>query len=141
VHADKALAAAAADTEFVFPGTGKTGHLVEWGRAVVELRTLAGLPAWIVYDLRRTYLTCAEGLGLPPYALKSLVNHKQPTSDVTGGYLTLTPERLREPAQQVEERLPRLAKARCGGKQESRTRGDVSGVANGPLLDQRWGAR
>jgi hypothetical protein len=67
-----------------------------------------------LYDLRRTYLTCAEGMGLPPYALKGLVNHKQPNSDVTGGYLKLTPERLREPAQAVADRLLRLAKKRRG---------------------------
>jgi hypothetical protein len=53
-------------------------------------------------------------LGLTPYALKGLVNHKQPNSDVTGGYLKLTPERLREPAQQVEDRLLQLAKVRRG---------------------------
>jgi len=51
-------------------------------------------------------------LGLYPYALKGLVNHKQPNRDVTGGYLKFTPERLREPAQAVEDRLLKLAKVR-----------------------------
>ena len=98
--------------EFVFPGTGETGHLVEWKRGANKMRELSGLPSWVVYDLRRTYLTCAEGMGLPPYALKGLVNHKQPNSDVTGGYLLLTPERLRVPAQQVEDKLLSLARVK-----------------------------
>jgi hypothetical protein len=55
---------------------------------------------------------------LLPYALKGLVNHKQPNSDVTGGYLKLTPERLREPAQAVEDRLLALAKKRRVGKRK-----------------------
>jgi hypothetical protein len=31
---------------------------------------------------------------------------------VTGGYLKRTPDRVREPAQAVEDRLPKLAKVR-----------------------------
>lgn len=50
-------------------------------------------------------------------ALKSLVNHEQPNSDVTGGYLKLTPDRLREPAQQIEDRLLKLARATRGQRQ------------------------
>jgi hypothetical protein len=53
---------------------------------------------------------------VPAYALKGLVNHKQPNSDITGGYLKLTPERLREPAQAAEDELLRLAKKRRGKK-------------------------
>lgn len=47
---------------------------------------------------------------------KGLVNHMQPNSDVAGGYLKLTPERLREPAQQVEDRLLTLAWVKRGQK-------------------------
>jgi hypothetical protein len=43
----------------------------------------------------------AEGLGLPPYAPKGLVNHKQPNIGVTGGNLKLPPKRLR-----IHLRLP-----------------------------------
>jgi hypothetical protein len=77
-----------------------------------ELRKLAELTDWIVYGLRPAFLTCAEGLGLPPYVLKSLVNHEQPNGGVAGGDLKLTPERLREAAQQVEDKLLKLAEAR-----------------------------
>jgi hypothetical protein len=45
----------------------------------------------------------------------TLVNHHQPNSDVTGCYLKLTPERLREPAQLVEDRLLKLARTGAFG--------------------------
>lgn len=66
--------------------------------------------------MRRTYLTTAEGLDLSAYTLKALANHRQPKDDVTGGYLRLTPERLRKPAQQVEDKLFVLAKVKPGAK-------------------------
>jgi hypothetical protein len=43
----------------------------------------------------------------------TLFNHKQPTSDLTGSYARLTPERLGEP-QWVEDRLLRWAKGKRG---------------------------
>jgi hypothetical protein len=49
---------------------------------------------------------------LGTYALKALVNHKQLQDDVTVGYLHLTPERLRKPAQQVEDKLLQMAKVK-----------------------------
>jgi hypothetical protein len=100
----------------VFPGPGRSGHLVEYKNRVQALRKVAGLPAFIVYDLRRTYLTVAESLGLATYALKALVNHRQPQDDVAGGYLHLTPERLRKPAQQVEDKLLKLAGVKPGAE-------------------------
>lgn len=92
---------------------------MEWNRTASRQCELSELSDWIVYDLRRTYLTYAEGLGLPPYPLKGLVNHKQPNSDVTGGCLLLTPERLRGPAQQVEDKLLALTKAKKRRKQRA----------------------
>jgi hypothetical protein len=67
--------------------------------------------------MHRTYLTCAEGLGWPAYALQGLVNRKQPNSDVTGGYLKLAPAPRRVPAQQVQDRLLMVAKVRRKAKQ------------------------
>ena len=60
-------------------------------------------------------------MDFPLYAHKTLVNRKQPNSAVTGGYLRLTPERLREPAQQVEDELLRLVKVRTKRGQKKAT--------------------
>jgi hypothetical protein len=91
------------------------------GQGLVEVGTdllheHSGLPGFIVYDQRRTYLTMAKCLDLVTYALKALVNPKQPQDDVTGGYLHLTPERLRKPAQQVQDKLLRMAGDKPGAE-------------------------
>ncbi len=102
-------AAKAAKSGFVFPGTGKTKHLVEWKKGTIELRKKTSLPEWQAYDLRRTYLTIAESLDLSPYTLKALVNHRQPRDDVTGGYINLSVERLRKPTQRIEDAMLKRA--------------------------------
>jgi len=61
------------------------------------------------HDLRRTFVTVAEGADISPMALKALVNHAL-GNDVTSGYVQMTTERLREPAQRVADRL----RALCG---------------------------
>jgi hypothetical protein len=46
----------------------------------------------------------------------------QPNGDVTGGYMRLTPERLREPAQKVEDEFSRLEKVRAKRDPQQRRR-------------------
>jgi hypothetical protein len=59
-----------------------------------------------VRDLRRTFITAAESTNMSAYALKALVNHViDDNGDVTAGYIQMTTDRLREPAQQVCDRL------------------------------------
>lgn len=47
-----------------------------------------------IHDLRRNFLTAAERLDVPHYALRKLANHVS-ASDVTAGYLVVDVERLR----------------------------------------------
>jgi hypothetical protein len=63
----------------------------------------------ILLYLRRTYVTTAESADISPLAMKALVNHSL-GNDVTSGYVQMTTERLREPAQRVADRLCQL----CG---------------------------
>lgn len=53
-----------------------------------------------VHDLRRTFITIAESLDIPAYALKRLMSHKM-SNDVTAGYIIVDVERLRKPMQLV----------------------------------------
>lgn len=53
-----------------------------------------------IHDLRRTFITTAEGLDLSAYTLKRLLNHKM-SSDVTAGYIVTETQRLREPMQRI----------------------------------------
>jgi integrase len=63
-----------------------------------------------IHDLRRTFITIAESLGISPYALKRLLNHRI-DADVTAGYIVIDAERLRQPVEQIAERILELAYA------------------------------
>ena len=96
------------DGTFVFPSYGRSGHLEHVGAAVKVLREKIAFE-FSVHDLRRTFITIAEALDISPYAIKALVNHALGTS-VTEGYIQMSVQRLRGPAQQVADRLKLL----CG---------------------------
>lgn len=70
--------------DFVFPSlTSASGHLVEPKKAVASIAKTSGIP-FILHDLRRTFISAANSLGIAPVLVKRLVNHS--TSDVTEGY-------------------------------------------------------
>ncbi|MFN3700449.1 MAG: tyrosine-type recombinase/integrase [Alphaproteobacteria bacterium] len=86
--------------DWVFPSSSKTGHLSEPKKAARIVRNACGVD-FTIHDLRRTYMTIAASLDISVYALKRLVNHKT-SHDVTGGYIVLGIEQLREPVQKIE---------------------------------------
>jgi integrase len=85
--------------EYVFPGTGAAGHIIEPRKQMANVTKVSGV-AFTVHDLRRTFITIAEGLDISAYALKRLMNHKM-NNDVTAGYIMTDVERLRKPMQQI----------------------------------------
>jgi integrase len=93
--------------EWVFPGAGPRGHIVEPKKLVAKVRERSGL-AWTPADLRRTFISIAESLDIPAYALKGLLNHKM-ANDVTAGYIIMDEERLRAPMQKVTDFILRAA--------------------------------
>lgn len=103
----------AGTNEWVFPGDGKEGHMVEPKRALKRLRDDSGL-VFTPHGLRRTFATIAESLDLSAYAIKRLVNHRQAEQDITGRYVMKSAERLKEPVQRIADYI--LAK---GGRKES----------------------
>ena len=98
-----------ASSPWVFPGSGKRGHLVEMKRLTHRVATLSGV-AFTNHDLPRTFATVAESLDLSPYAIKRLLNHKM-RGDVTSGYIIFDRERLRAPVQKIADFLERALKA------------------------------
>ena len=96
---------ATARNGFVFPGDGKHGHLIEPKRQIAKVITHSNV-TFTLHDLRRTFITVAEGLDIPPYAIKRLVNHKM-RNDVTAGYIVSDVERLRAPMQKISDFLDR----------------------------------
>jgi integrase len=91
-------------SQYVFPGEGKTGYIVEPKKAIDAVTAATGI-SFSCHDLRRTFATLAESLDLSSYTVKALLNHKQQTGDVTGGYIILNVDRLREPMQRVTDAI------------------------------------
>lgn len=85
--------------EFVFPSDSKTGHIIDPQKSLIRIAEISGVK-FTLHDLRRTFITIAESQDIPAYALKQLLNHKDPR-DVTAGYIVMDVERLRDPMQKV----------------------------------------
>jgi integrase len=94
------------DARWVFPATSASGHIEEPKFPLAQVRAASGVQV-SAHDLRRTFVTVAESADISPLALKALVNHAL-GNDVTSGYVQMTAERLRGPAQRVADELKRL---------------------------------
>jgi integrase len=103
------------DADWVFPGNGERGHIVETKRFYGRVERAGGVP-FTLHDLRRTFVTTAESLDIPAYTLKRLLNHRT-DRDVTGGYIVITVERLRKPVERIAQRLLELAKRDADGQE------------------------
>jgi integrase len=91
------------DAKWVFPANSKSGHLEEPKFPLRMVAQATGITV-SVHDLRRTFITVAESTDMSGIALKALVNHSL-GKDVTEGYVQMTADRLREPAQRVADSL------------------------------------
>jgi len=90
-------------SEYVFPGTGAGGFIIEPRKQMAHVTKVSGIH-FTIHDLRRTFITVAESLDIPAYALKRLMNHKM-NGDITAGYIVADVERLRKPMQQITDYL------------------------------------
>jgi integrase len=94
------------DSDFVFPSGSKQGYIIEPRKVMEKVITNSGV-TFTLHDLRRTFITIAESLDIPAYALKRLMNHKM-NHDVTAGYIVMDVERLRGPMQLIADHLLKL---------------------------------
>jgi integrase len=86
---------------YVFPSDSERGYLVEPRTAVKRISQLSGV-SFTLHDLRRTFIHIAESLDISGYALKHLLNRKEP-NDVTAGHIPVNVDRLRAPMQQITD--------------------------------------
>ncbi len=93
-------------SEWVFPGTGRTKHMVDPKGALKEIKETTGIK-FSFHDLRRLFITTTDSLDISTYSMKALVNHSL-NGDVTGGYIVSDPQRLKEPMQRIETHLLKL---------------------------------
>jgi integrase len=95
---------------WVFPAARGDGHIVET-RAEGGAERVAGKatgtkePRYTPHDLRRTFISVAESLGISREARQLLVNHATPKSDVHGGYVVPELDALRGHMQTIAARL------------------------------------
>jgi len=108
-----ALAETRLASPYVFAGEGVTGHIVEPKRAIDSVTEATGI-IFSCHDLRRTFSTIAESLDLSGYTIKALLNHKQQIGDVTGGYIIINVDRLREPMQKITDAIQDRIKKQYG---------------------------
>lgn len=95
----------AAINDYVFPGSGTSGFIIEPRKQMEKVAAISGIP-FTLHDLRRTFITTGESIDISAYALKRLANHKM-NHDVTSGYIISDVERLRKPMQQITDYLMR----------------------------------
>lgn len=93
----------AGDSKWVFPGSGRYGHITEPKKVMTQVTNESGVK-FMIHDLRRTFITIAERIGTPVYTLKHLVNHLT-NNDVTAGYIVNDIQRLREPVQKISDEI------------------------------------
>jgi len=84
---------------YVFPSDSKAGYLVEPKGAIKTVIRHSNIQ-FSLHDLRRSFITIADSLDISAYAMKSLLNHKNP-NDVTERYIITEVQRLREPMQRI----------------------------------------
>jgi integrase len=97
------------DGPFVFGANSKSRHLEEPKFPLAQIAKATGIVV-SAHDLRRTWATVAEETpDVSVMALKALINHSL-GKDVTSGYVQITVDRLREPAQRICEKMQEL----CG---------------------------
>ncbi|MBV5339867.1 MAG: integrase family protein [Deltaproteobacteria bacterium] len=98
------------ENDYVFPGKHPSPHLSNADNYKRDIIKTSGVK-FCLHDLRRTFITIAESLDIPHYALKALLNHSM-GNDVTGGYIIMSSERLREPMQRIADKIMGLATAK-----------------------------
>ena len=112
-HSRVVLAESRLASPYVFPGEGKTGFIVEPKRAIDNVTANTGI-TFSCHDLRRTFASLAESLDLSRYTIKALLNHKQADDDVTGGYIVLDINRLRDAMQKITNALQERIRTQHG---------------------------
>lgn len=66
---------AASESGYVFPGLTKGSHMKDPRNHVAEVARKSGV-SFRLHDLRRAFSTLAAHLGISPYIIKRLLNHK-----------------------------------------------------------------
>ena len=89
------------DNPYIFQGLKPNSHLHPPKRQMARAREQVGFD-FTNHDLRRTFETMEYRLNFNKYTLDKLINHKNST-DITGRYIVLEIDDLREPMEKIAE--------------------------------------
>ncbi|XIA62258.1 tyrosine-type recombinase/integrase [Bradyrhizobium sp. TZ2] len=94
---------------FVFPSSSRSGHILDlqWAFDAIEKQTGIMVSS---HDMRRSFVTTAESIGVPLSIIKGLVNHSVKGGDLTQGYIVVEPAKLRTAQQMVTDKLKELCR-------------------------------
>jgi integrase len=81
------------DSHFVFPGTGRTGHMVDPKRGWVRIRKSADLADVRIHDLRRTMGSYMAGMGSSLHIIGKALGHKNQETTAIYSRLNIDPVR------------------------------------------------
>lgn len=98
------------ESEYVFPGEGKSGHIEEPKNLINSFLKMTKMPSFSVHDLRRTYITHNRPEVSDILILKVLVGHATKTNTTDRHYSIIREEVssvLRDTMIQIEESLLR----------------------------------
>jgi integrase len=93
-------------SDYVFPSYRRKGRYYGCASTLKRIQEESGCE-FITHDTRRTFLTVAERIGTPHYALKKLAGHSM-REDITAAYLVIDVERLRPIMQMITDRFLEL---------------------------------
>lgn len=79
--------------EFVFPGAGTTGHVVEINRAWRRVCKAAGITGLRVHDLRHSYASQLASTGASLPLIGALLGHSTPNTTARYAHLFVDPQR------------------------------------------------
>jgi integrase len=73
---EEAATKGAVISEFVFPGSGKSGHCVDLKRSWTKLREELDLTDITIHDLRRSLASAMASRNIEPQVIRKALNHK-----------------------------------------------------------------
>ncbi len=121
-------------TEWVFPAVKRTGEVASMGYPssdVFDRHTAESGVAWSPHDLRRTFISVGESIGVPSAAVRRLTNHVVNQRDAHDGYIDFDADDLAPHVQRIADALEGLANG---------TKGDVVMLPSRPSSAHEYGA-
>ena len=97
----------AVDGDLVFPNRAGTGPMTEVRHHQSRIAKICGVRT-SMHDLRRSFASYAQDVGLTHYDIKKLLNHRN-GNDVTAGYIIRSVEHLRPLANKLAAYVLKLA--------------------------------